>query len=492
MWYNNIIMETIQEIKNLLTDKQQDNLDFLYNKITSIAGKDENEMFLKSEICKLIVEICKETNISNNKYLSVILSFDLEFFKFLDKQIKLCKKNKQWEKSLDYIQKLFEYYNINDNYVYFDSIFDFYLYQCVFKTNKVEYKSSVCCYGFYNRSLVYKNLKLNDLAILDLKSCIKCSPMTITPYYELMECYIENNNSNSLKQLLNDYYKIIKTNEELSYFYYYYANYFYILNNYQMCKICCNYAGEFNTNIFFKSKIVKLLTKIYIGNNVVLDLFDYNSKELLKKYEIPSYISVDTIQYMLILYQDCLEKKIVDKQIKKYLENLIISDYKLTDYADIIYTNSKTENNAVAFDFYNFYIKIDKKWKIIYVNNKKRIKEGVILEAICNNDKISIVIDDNAKCGLEELYNQNIQILKNSGFKVENENSFYSFSGNYIKSIVVKQDNNMGMLMFFVFINNMLCLFSINFENDLKLKTKELIKIVNTITPFNSLKNKIN
>ena len=494
MWYNTNNMETIQEIKKRFTNSPQDNLEILYDKISSIDAKNEDEMFLKSQICKLMIQICKDTNNSSTKFLTAILNFDLEFFKFLSKKIKLLNKQKQWEKSIFYIQKVFEYYNVENNAetIYFDSAFDYYFYQFVFNNNQIQYRSSVCCYAFYNRSIAYKNLNLEDFAINDLKRCIKCSPMTIMPYYELMECYIKNNDTNSLKQLLNDYYKIIKTNEELSYFYYYYAYYFFLINNFQMCKICCNYANEFNANILFKTNIIKLLSKIYIGNNVVLDAFSYKPSEQLQKYNIPLGISLPTIQFMMTLYRNCLEKKITDRQIKKYVKNLIINDYKMTEYIDIINTNEKTDNKAITFDFYNFYIKINKKWKIIYVNNQQKIKQGVIFEAVNNNDKMSIVIDDQPDFNLDDLYKQNIQTLIDSGFSIKDENDFYNLKRNHIKSVVVSQENNVKMLMFFVFVNNTLCIFSINLEDDLQEKTRELIKVVNSISIFNSLKNKIN
>lgn len=478
-------MKTLQEVKNILTQDEIENLNILLREIDN-SYETEEEIFNLMDICKFTKQNFRNYN-RNTELFHKIGQLDKDFFKYIESKVNKKNAKKQWQSMIDYLLKLKEYFDISDNSLVFDDFEDYFLYSTMNSKTPLPFKIGIEGWFFFKLGLAQRNLKQYDMAIESLHSCLKCSPMTFWAYVELLNCYLETNNLNEFKQSLDKSHTIVKSSVELGYYYYYSAIYYYKLNNYQVAKSCVIMATKFELNFVVKNKLAEIFKDITESKNILTNIFITEPEKVLIKNNIPVWYSEQIMIASLVLYKACVTKAIVNNQIlnsvKKKLEL-----YNLDAYKEQIDTNEFTDETMYLFENYKISVKLNKKWKLRYRIDNSEIKQGSILEAIDGNNTVTIVIDKNLdNLDFETLYYYNITNLKISGFTIINENNFTNINKKNIKTIIVDHKNDQNIYMVFTYVNNFLIIVSSNITTNIEDTKKELLKITDSINTFNSI-----
>ena len=483
-------MKTLPEIKDELKDLNK------YSEVAvrelDINTKTEQEFFNKSEIIKYLKEIYDSKFDSDEKIKHEIEKFDIEFSNYLFDLIKSKNNLHQYEFMLMYIDKAMNYFNIkkieNNEKIYFNSFLYLLLYikfEDISK-RKVMQNNSIEPWLFLQRGICYNKLNNYELAIDNLKYVIYLSPMSDLAYEELFKVYLKIEDFESLKNMLDKYYRIASTNELLGIYYYYLSYYYFNKNNYQVCKACIMYAMKFNISVIYKNKLISLLDKIFYDNKIISNLFNTNEKTVLQKYNIPTWYNENLIIAFMGIYLKCLQGELPSpliNDVKRYTKS-----YNINDYIEQINTQVKTKYNMYLFENFNFSIKLSKKWNVIYINNTKQCEYGKILDAINNEYNISMSIE---KCDTDFDSGTNVIIdnLQKNGLNIVKIEDFISIQKRQIKIVTAKLDN-VTICSYFVKLDDLLL--CITTPNDVKSTKIEILNIIKSIKPFNSIKFQFN
>ncbi len=484
-------MKTLDEIKQTLSGNLDVDLDLLYNEITKQTDN-ETDFFNQMQICKYMKSLCGTYSNKLAIYLQKINKLEKEFFAYIEKKVNIKNGKKQWDNMIYYLNIAFEYFEVTDNKLVFDNFENFFIFATLHQNSfPIKFTTGVEGWLYYRRAIAYKNLKNYDMAIKDFKSCLKCSPMSFPAYFELCNSYLELKDFESLKFFLDKSYNIIKSLEDLGAYYYLYSFYFYNKNNYQLAKACALYSLKFNLSFVMRNKILQLLNSILLNDKVVTDAFNNLPEQVLGKHKLPLWFSKNIMASYLIMYKSCINNIINDKTLQKNVRKKL-NMYKLKSYALQIETNETTSQNMYMFEEYEFYFKLDKKWKVVFQKDDSSLVEGAIFECIYNDETLSFVIDRNKeKYDLELLYQENLKTLKNSGFEIIKENNFSTITKKNIKSVLVGSGEKQNVLMNFILLdNNILLIISTNQSNETD-KQKLLLNIISTIENFKSINQQI-
>ncbi len=484
-------MKTLEEIKQTLSGNLDIDLDLLYNEIIKQTDN-EKDYFSQMQICKYMKSLCDTYSNKSVIYLQKINKLEKEFFAYIESKVNIKNGKKQWDNMIYYLNIAYDYFDVTDNKLVFDNFEDFFIFATLHPNSfPIKFTTGIEGWLYYRRAIAYKNLKNYDMAIKDFNSCIKCSPMSYPAYFELCNCYLELKDFVNLKIVLDKSYNIIKSMEDLGAYYFLYSYYYYNNNNYQLSKACALYSLKFNLSFVMRNKILELLNNILLNNKVVTDAFNNLPEQVLSKQKLPLWFSKEIMASYLIMYKSCINNIIDDKNLRKNVRKKLMM-YKLKDYVLQIETNETTTQNMYMFEQYEFYFKLDKKWKVVFQKDDPSLIEGAIFECVYNNDTLSFVIDRNKeKYDFEYLYQQNLKTLKNSRFGIIQESSFSTIGKKNIKSVIIGSNDKQNVLMNFILLdNNILLIISTNQSNEID-KQKLLLNIISTIQDFKSINQQI-
>ena len=484
-------MKTLDEIKQTLSGNLDVDLDLLYNEITKQTDN-ETDFFNQMQICKYMKSLCDTYSNKSAVYLQKINKLEKEFFAYIESKVNIKNGKKQWDNMLYYLNIAFDYFDITDNKLVFDTFEDYFVFATLNPNSfPVKFTTGIEGWLYYKRAIAYKNLKNYDMAIKDFNSCKKCSPMSYPAYFELCNCYLELKDYVNLKIVLDNSYKIIKSLEDLGSYYYLYSFYYLNKHNYQLAKACALYSLKFNISLVMRNKIVELLNNIISDKNIVTDVFNNLPEQILKKQKLPLWFAKEILASYLIMYKSCINNIINDKNLQKNIYKKLMM-FRLKAYIEQIETNETTSQNMYMFEEYEFYLKLDKNWKVVFQKDDKELIEGSIMECVFNDDTLSFVIDKNKEnYDLDYLYKENLETLKEAGFNIIQENTYSTITKKNIKSIVVGSKEQNVLMDFMLLDNNYLLIISTNQSNGSD-KQKLLLKIINTIRSFKSINQQIN
>lgn len=478
-------MKKLQSIlEELSGDNKDADLNILINEAKEKVNT-EQELYDRMEICKYIK--INYNYQQNSVIYAQIGNFDREFFKYIESKVNFKNGKKQWNLMLDYINRVYDYFDISDDEVIFDTFEDYFLYLTM-NPNIVnlKFKQGIEGWIFYKRAIAYRNLKHYNLAINDLYSGIKCSPMSFAIYEELFKCYLKIKDYNKLKECLNLSYKIAKTSNDLSVFYYYMAQYYYKTNNLQVAKACAVYATKFDINFIQKNQLIEMFNTIVNMDNLVTDVFVARTEEVLKKHNIPIWYSQEMMLATILCYKTCVTK-VIDNNMLKNLSRKRLITYRLNGYIEQIDTNEYTDQNMVLYENYEFSVKLSKKWKIIYKVDNNSLEQGTILDAINGDDTLTIVMDKNINgLDFETIFNENIKDLNEHKINTEVLHEVTTITKKIIKRVIVNKDDKSVVMNFFMFNNKMFIISASKMDYE-----KEIYKIINSFKTFLSINHQL-
>ncbi len=331
--------------------------------------KTEEEYFEKLDVAKLLKKYCEHDIQIFNQYKNILVKIDISFFEYYTKKLNVLISQKKYEMALFYVNKALWYYDLPQNFISFDSTFDFYVY-CMFHPEfKEHFLSSGESIIYLNYSTVCLGLEDVDKAIECIKHSIYCSPMNFLYYDRAMYIFAKYGYVEELKNCLKSAYLVAKNDAEFGVLQYYYAKYFFLTKKYVLAKVCINMAMQKNFNLNYKKDMMDMILEIDKSNIVTLDFVgDYSN--ILKKNEVPQTRNQDLFLASLILYGKCLKKEIKDKSLQNEAEKISRS-YTNANFMQMYKSSLLSGNEFYLINKTKIYFNIDKKWQVMIDNNDK-------------------------------------------------------------------------------------------------------------------------
>ena len=346
--------------------------------------KTEEEFFEKLEVAKLLKKYCEQDIQIFGKYRDILVKTDISFFEYYTKKLNFLISQKKYEMALFYVNKALWYYDLPQNFISFDSTFDFYVY-CMFHPEfKEHFLSSGESIIYLNYSTVCLGLEDVDKAIECIKHAIYCSPMNFLYYERAMFIFAKYGYAQELKTCLENAYLVDKNDAEFGILQYYYAKYFFLTKKYVLAKVCINMAMQKSFNLNYKKDMMDMILEIDKSNIVTLDFVgDYS--QILKDNNVPQTRNFDLFLASLILYGKCLKKDIKDKSLQNEAEKISKS------YTNANFMQTYKNSLLAGKEFYminktKIYFYIDKKWQLM-IDNKDKVN---LFTAIFENNFIRV------------------------------------------------------------------------------------------------------
>ena len=471
-------MKKLSDIFSVLTNTEKDYP--LLIEVLNQQPQNEDDFFAIMDIARYV----KNNYMYHKGELEAkLLSLDKEIFSYLESKVNTKNSKRDWDSMLFYLDKISNYFRITNNVLIFDSIEDFYLYCMLFPQKPVRLMFGIEHWYYLKRGIVYRHKKDYENAILNLQNSIKCAPMSMTPYEELIATYFEQGDYQSAKKVLDNYYVFCRVPMHLGVYYYYLSLYYYYQKNTFVTHICIWYALRFDLSLAMRNSLIEKLTEIMDNKNVVLDAFGMADYKSLNANNIPAWYSTEILNATLNMYKACfVSAKGEVAHFKKNIRARLLL-YKLSAYVEQIETNASTQDYMFLLNGSMISLKVDKNWQIIYENGE--VTNGVVLE-LANAEKTLTVNITKSTDNFDEQYNQEITKIKKSGCDIKNEQKITMINKRDVRSIDAYFGDNSKTKLMYLTINDYFITISFSSKNDFD-NEKELLEISNSIKTFNNI-----
>lgn len=332
--------------------------------------QNEEEYFDKLEMAKLLKKFCEENVDIFKDYKELLVKIDIEFFEYYAKKFNNYISQKKYEMALFYVNKALWYYDLPQNFISFDSTFDFYVYSMTNPEFKGPFISSGESIIYLNYSTVCLGFEDVEKAIECIKHAIYCSPMNFVYYERAMYIFAKYNYVDELKECLENAYQVAKDDAEFGILQYYYAKYFYLTKKYVLSKVCINLAMQKNFNLNYKKDMMDIISNINKTNIITFDFMgDYST--ILKENNVPLNRNPNLFLKSIVLYGKCLKKEIKDKALQVEAEK-ISKSFTSPKFIQMYKSSLLSGKEFYLINRTQIYFILDKKWQVM-IDNKDKV-----------------------------------------------------------------------------------------------------------------------
>ncbi len=440
----------------------------------------EDDFFAVMDIAKYI----KDNYMYHGTQLEIkLLNLDKEIFAYLESKVNIKNSKRDWDGMLFYLDKVNYYFTISKDVLIFDGVEDFYLYSMLFPKKRIRLSFGIEHWYFLKRGVAYKHKQDFKNAISNFENAIKCAPMSMSPYEELIGVYFEKGDVDKGKEILDKFYTLCRTPYHLGVFYYYTALYYYQKGNLFVSHICIWYALRFDISLAMRNTLVEKLTDIMSNDNLIVGAFGTLGYESLNANSIPAWYSKEILNASLDMYKACFMSSLAEvKSFKKSLRKKLMQ-YKLSAYVERIETNAETDKYMFLLEEPSISLKVDKKWQIIYENGETI--NSVVLELLSEQDTLTVSIFKTSD-ELNTLYNEEIKKMISSGCEIKNEQQITSINKKTIRSADVYMGPKFRMKLIYLKIGDNFVVLSL-VSKDNSTKGNSLLQVANSIKSYNNI-----
>lgn len=471
-------MKKLSDIYTTLTQSEKDFPLFL--DLLNQPTPTEDDLFAIMDIAKFV----KDNYMYHGGQLEVkLLNLDKEIFAYIESKVNIKNSKRDWDGMLFYLDKLAYYFPISKDVLIFDGVEDFTLYSMIFPQKHIRLSFGIEHWYFLKRGVAYRHKEDYKNAIQNFNNAIKCAPMSMIPYEELIGTYFDKDDINSAKIVLDKYYKFARTSYHLGVFYYYTALYYYKKNNYFVAYICIWYALRFDLTLAMRNSLAEKLSEIMSNESLIVGAFGTIEYKSLNANKIPVWYSLEILNASIEMYKACILSPLEEfKSLKKSLRKKLIQ-YKLSAYVEKIETNANSNKYMFLFDLPSLSLKVDKNWQIIYENNET--VDGVMLELENGQDTMTVIMRKSTS-QLDILYNEEMEKTKKSGCKIKSEQQITTINKTNLRIVDLYFDSSLNMKFMYLKIGEMFIIISL-VSKDNTGGERTLLEVANSIKQYNNI-----
>ncbi len=471
-------MKKLADIFSQLTHTDKDFPLFL--DVLDQKASNEDDFFAIMDIAKYV----KDNYLYHGSKLeSKILNLDKEVFAYLESKVNKKNAKRDWNGMLFYLDKVEHYFPISKDVTIFDGVEDFYLYSMLFPKKRIRLCFGIEHWFFLKKGVAYRHKEDYKNAILNFENSIKCAPLSMIPYEELIATYFETHDYDSAKTVLDKYHMFARTFYHLGVFYYYTALYYYEKHNYFVAHACIWYALGFDLSLSMRNSLLEKLNEIMKNQTLVFGAFgSVSGAKALTANNVPVWFSKNILTATLDMYKASFVSRIQElKQFKKSVRRKLML-YKLSAYVEQIETNMDSNQYMFLLNLPSIALTIDKNWQVVYENDESY---GIVLELENADDTLTVGVKKSEKT-LDELYQGELDQILSSGCKLKNQTQLTTIKNGDLKIADVVMGQNFNMKILFVKKGDYLVTFSLMSKNDHD-NEKFLLNIASTIKFYNNI-----